>query len=187
MKKHFGLLMLVMTLSVWACTNTASQKDLNIKKTNVVTETATVEKIDMKKRIVSIRDSYGKVIRIHAGQEIVNLPQVRVGDIVVAEYIESVAVRMAKPGEVKEELKETVNMATPGDKPGIQEVSELTETAIILDLDKGRMTATLKYFDGDVDVVKVQDPANMNKVKVGDTIVITHTVATALSIQGKTK
>jgi hypothetical protein len=56
-------------------------------------------------------------------------------------------------------------------------------TATILNLDKTKETVTLKGPDGDVVVVKVQDPANLDKVKVGDTIVITYTEALAIAVQ----
>ena len=49
------------------------------------------------------------------------------------------------------------------------------------------MTATLKFVNGDVDTVLVQDPGNLEKVKVGDTIVITYTEAMAISIREKNK
>ena len=189
MKKHLGLMMLLaLSLNVWACTKpNTPQQGLNINRANVATETAIVEKIDMKKRMVTIRGPEGHVMTIHAGKEVVNLPQVRVGDKVVLEYVESVAVRMAKPGEVKDEVRELAGRAKPGDKPGYAEASETTVTATILDLDKVRMTATLKMPDGEVEVVRVQDPANLEKVKVGETIVITYTEAVALSIQEKAK
>lgn len=186
MKKYFGLLLLVLSLSAWGCTNTP-KKELNINRTNVITETATVVKIDMKKRMVTMRDSEGELLVVHAGEEVINLPQVRVGDQVVLDYIESVAVRMAKPGEVRDEVREMVGRAKPGDKPGYVDVTEITVTATILDLDKARMTVTLKMPDGEAEVVKVQDPANMEKVKVGETIVITYTVADAVSIRSKNK
>jgi hypothetical protein len=41
----------------------------------------------------------------------------------------------------------------------------------------------LKGPDGDIVVVKVQDPSNMDKVKVGDTIVITYTEALAIAVR----
>jgi hypothetical protein len=56
-------------------------------------------------------------------------------------------------------------------------------TAKILDPDKSRMTATLKLPDGEAQVVDVEDPANMDRVKVGDTIVITYTEALVVSIR----
>lgn len=186
MKKTLkGLLALTLALTLWACSKPAPQAALDVERSQVVSVTATVEKIDLKKRMVTVRGSEGKVITIHAGEEVVNLPQVRVGDQVELDYVESLAVRMAKPGEVRDETAELVTRAKPGSKPGIAEMTETTVTAVILDLDQVRSTATLKLPDGEVAVVKVQDPTNFAKVKVGETIVITYTEAVALSVRGK--
>ncbi|MBV5318574.1 MAG: hypothetical protein JZU50_12285 [Desulfobulbaceae bacterium] len=186
MKKHLGVLLtLTLSLNVWACTNSAPKQALNVERTNVVSATATVEKIDMKKRLVTIRGSEGNVMTIHAGEEVVNLPQVRVGDKIELDYVQSLAVRMAKPGEVRNETAEMMTRAKPGNKPGVAEMIETTVTATILALDKVQGTATLKMPDGEVTVVKVQDPANFDKVKVGETIVITYTEAVALSVRAK--
>ena len=45
--------------------------------------------------------------------------------------------------------------------------------------------ATLKMADGVVTTVKVQNPANLDKVKVGDTIVITYLEALEISVKDK--
>jgi len=172
-------LMLVVAVSVWACAKPAPKEELNVKRANVTSMTATVEKIDLKKRMVTIRGSEGDVRKVHVGKEVVNLPQVRVGDKVAVDYYESFAVRMAKPGEVRG----MVGRAKPGEKPEYVEESETTVTADILDLDKARETVTLKGPDGDVVVVQVADPANLDKVKVGDTIVITYTEALAIAVR----
>ncbi len=184
MRNYKGLfLMMVVAVSLCACAATPPKKELDVKKANVMSMTATVEKVDLKKRMVTIRGSEGKVRTVHVGEEVVNLPQVRVGDKVMVDYVESLAVRMAKPGEVRDEVKGVVGRAKPGDKPGYVEGTETTMTAVILDLDKVQETATLKGADGEVVVVKVQDPANLEKVKVGDTIVITYTEALAIAVR----
>jgi hypothetical protein len=184
MKKHFGLLLvLALSLNVGACTKATPEKELNIERANVVQVVATVEKVDLKKRMVTIRGPEGNVRTFRAGKEVVNLPQVRVGDKVVLDYIEALSVRMAKPGEVRAEKSEMIDAAPLGSKPEVVDTVETTVTATIMALDKVNKTATLKGPNGDVVVVKVQDPTNFEKVKVGETIVITYTEAMAISVQ----
>ena len=183
--KHYKWLsmMLVVSLNIWGCADTTPKKELDVKKAHMVSVSAIVQKIDLNKRVVTIRGPEGNIRKIHVSKEVVNLPQVRVGDKVKLEYYQSVAVRMAKPGEVRDEVSERAGRAKPGEKPGYAEATETTVTAKILDLDKMNMTATLKMPDGDAEVVDVEDPANMDKVKVGDTIVITYTEALAISVR----
>lgn len=188
MKKQIGIILMVtLSLSVWACSNTTPQKELDIERSNVVTISATVEKIDMQKRLVTLRGPEGDLRTLKVGKEVVNLPQVRVGDKLEMDYTETVVVRMASPGEVKDEVKGLVGRAKPGEKPGYLEETETTVTAIILDLDKVQHTATLKLPDGNVMLAQVQDPANMDKVKVGDTIVITYRNALAIAVRPANK
>jgi Cu/Ag efflux protein CusF len=184
MKNYKGLLfMMIVAVSVWACAGTAPKEELNVQRTNVLSMTATVEKIDLQKRRVTLRNAEGTVRTLQVSKKAVNLPQVRVGDKVMLDYIESLAVRMAQPGEVRDEVKGVIGRAKPGDKPGYVEEIETTVTATILDLDKVKETATLKGPDGDIVVVKVQDPSNFDKVKIGDTIVITYTEALAIAVR----
>ena len=58
---------------------------------NAVTVTATVEKIDLATRMVTLRGPDGKSVTFRAGDQVKNLPQVKKGDKVVATYYESVA------------------------------------------------------------------------------------------------
>lgn len=187
MKKYIRLFMIaIVTLNLWGCASNEAQKDLKIERAKMITVTATVESVDMVTRMVTLRGADGKKSTIYAGKEVVNLPQVRVGDEVVAIYSEAVAVRMAKPGEVRDETAQGMVRAVPGSKPGALEVYETTVTAEIVDIDKTLETATLRLPDGNIRIVKVQDPANLEKVKIGDTIVITYSNELAISVQ-KTK
>lgn len=186
MKKAFGMLLaLVLALNIWGCTSATPKQPLNVARANVVSATATVEKIDLKKRLVTIRSTEGNAMTIQAGNEVVNLPQVRVGDKIEIDYVQSLAVRMAQPGEVRNETAEMMTRAKPGNKPGAAELIETTVTATIMGLDRVNETATLKLPNAEMLVVKVQDSANFDKVKVGDTIVITYTEAVAISVRGK--
>jgi hypothetical protein len=189
MNKRIGLiLMIALSLNIGACTSTTPPKEeLKVERSNVVTVSVKVEKIDLQKRMVTLRGPEGNLRTLHVGKEVVNLPQVRVGDKVEIDYAETLAVRMAEPGEVRNEVKAVVGKAKPGQKPGYVEETETTVTATILALDKVKETATLKLVDGNMVVVQVQDPANFDKVKVGDTIVITYTNGLAIAVRSAKK
>lgn len=182
-KFKLSLLIFLISCNVWACTNSTANKDLKIDRANVVSLTATVEAIDLKTRMVTIKGPEGNSVIVKAGKEVINLPQVKVGDKVVLDYVEALAVRMAKPGEVRDETTGLLGAAEPGSKPGVIGATETTVSATIEAIDMKNETVTLKVPDGGIRTVKVQDPANLKKVKVGDAIVITYTEALALSVQ----
>lgn len=175
------------TLTLWGCADNEPRQSLNIEKTGTVALTATVEEVDLESRMVTLRTPAGRAFRLHAGQEVVNLPQVRPGDEVVAVYSEAVAVRMARPGEVRDDFIQEMGRAKPGSEPGAYEIAETTITARIEEMDKTRQTVVLRLPDNELLPVKAMDPANLEKVRVGDTIVITYREALAVSLEKQKK
>lgn len=159
-------------------------KKPSVYKEKVVTGTATVEAVDLEKRIVTLRRADGSVFDLTVGEEARNLPQVKVGDEVVVKYYESIAVQVKKPGAAEgAEVKETVTRAKPGEKPAGAVAKQVTVTTTVEKIDKKKMIATLKGPEGKVVDVKVRDPKNLENVKVGDQVVITYTEAVAVSVE----
>jgi hypothetical protein len=149
-----------------------------------VTVTATVEDIDLAKRIVTLKDEDGKVSDIEVGKEVRNLAQVKKGDIVVATYREAVAYEVFKPGHAQPGGAEAVvaGRAKPGQMPaaGMAEVS--TVTATIEAIDKANSKVTLKGPEGHEVTVEVKDPTKLEGVNVGDLVQLTYTKALAISV-----
>ena len=156
-----------------------------IEESTLVTVTATVEAIDQKTRMVTLKGPQGNTVTFKAGEQIKNLSQVKVGDSVLAKYYESVAVEVKKPGEAKPGVtaQEAVTRAKPGETPKGLAVSQVTVTTTITAIDKKKPSVTLKGADGKTTTVKVRNPKNLENVKVGDQVVITYTEALALSLE----
>lgn len=184
MKNTIRVLMIALAaLSLWGCAKNDAKTELNIDRASSVSVTAIVEAVNMQTRMVTLRNLDGESFTVYVGEEAINLPQVRVGDEVSVEYVEALAVRMAQPGEVRDETSLEVGRAAPGSKPGAIGVVETTVTATIEGMDKIEETVSLRLPDGALRIVKVQDQANLEKVKVGDTIVITYAEALAISVK----
>lgn len=159
-------------------------KKPTIKKESVVTLNATVEAIDLDSRVVTLKDSKGNVFDLKVGEEAKNLPQVKVGDLVVAKYYESIAVEVKKHGEPGGvTASEAVATAKPGEKPAGVVANQLTVTTTVQTIDRKKNYVTLKGPEGNLVQVKVQDPKNLKNVKVGDQVVITYTEALAISVE----
>lgn len=156
-----------------------------IEESTLVTVTATVEAIDQKTRMVTLKGPQGNSVTFKAGEQVKNLAQVKVGDTVLAKYYESVAVEVKKPGEAKPGVttQEAVTRAKPGETPKGLAVSQVTVTTTITAIDKKKPSVTLKGADGKLTTVKVRNPKNLENVKVGDQVVITYTEALALSLE----
>jgi hypothetical protein len=146
--------------------------------------TASVVAIDLEKRIVTLKGEDGDVRDIKVGEEAVNLPQVKVGDLVTIKFYESIAVEVIQPGTFAGTGEKTaIVKAKPGEMPGGMVAKQVTVTATITAIDKQKSTITLKGPEGNLTKVKVQDPTNLEKVKVGDELMITYTEALAISVE----
>ena len=154
-----------------------------VKRENAVTLTGTVEAVDLANRVVTIKGSNGRTIDLKVGEEAKNLDQVKVGDKVVANYYESIAFRMKKPGEAEGVTAEqAVGAAKPGELPAAVLANQVTVTATVADISPKKTYVTLKGPEGKTVDVKVRDPQNLKKVKVGDQVVITYTQAFAIAL-----
>ena len=156
-------------------TPAAKQPTAYREKTGTVT--ATIQAIDLDKRIVTVKGGpKDQVVELKAGEQVKNLSKLKVGDVVVVKYFASVAVRMAKPGEADTVAKTEVK------KPGAQ-ARQVTVTATVQDIDKNTNNVFLKGPEGNIVGVKAQDPKRLDELKVGDQIVVTYTEALAVSIE----
>lgn len=176
-------LVTILAASLLACAQMQPREKLDVHRSNKISTTATVEAVDMAKRMVRMKTALGNSIVVQASNSVKNLNQVKVGDQVAVEYYESLAVRMAEPGEVKSESMEIKLGSEPGAPPAGAVGRQSTITAKILAIDMQASTVTLKGPDGTIVTVDVRQPEHLQKVRVGDTIVITYTEALAMSIQ----
>ena len=134
--------------------------------------TATVVALDLQKRIVTLKGEDGE------------LRDIKVGDLVTVKFFESIAVEVMKPGTVAGAgERSAIVRAKPGEMPGGMAAREVSVTATVTAIDKQKGTITLKGPEGKLNTVKVQDPANLDKVKVGDDLMITYTEALAISVE----
>jgi uncharacterized OB-fold protein len=150
-----------------------------------ITVRATVEKVDQKERLVTLRGPDGNTDTIRVGPEVKNLPQLKRGDEVIATYYQSVAFQVVKSADAKLGIsgKEGAAAAPIGSKPGAMGARVITLVADIVKLDRANQQAMLKGPEGKTITVNVQNPENFDKVKVGDRVEITLTEAIAIDVR----
>ncbi|MCU0577961.1 MAG: hypothetical protein MUF69_00300 [Desulfobacterota bacterium] len=153
-------------------------------KERAVKKMATVQAIDVEKRVVTLKGEEGNIFDLKVGEEAKNLPQVKVGDLVTVQYYESLAFEVTKPGQaVAVGAAGGVAAAKPGEKPAGVAAGQVTITATVEALDAKKHYVTLKGPDGKTKEIKVKDPKNLVNVKVGDQVAITYTEALAISVE----
>jgi len=111
----------------------------------LITLTATVEAINLEKRLVTLKGPEGKTVTLKVDERARNLSQVKVGDQVRAEYLESVALYAQKPDGSLPAAAEiaAVERAPEGEKPGIAAVDSRVLTATIESIDLEKRTVAL--------------------------------------------
>jgi hypothetical protein len=155
-----------------------------VVKERAAVMTATVQAIDLNTRIVTLKGPKGEVRDIKVGEEAVNLPQLKVGDLVTVKYYESLAIEVIKPGTVSGAGEQSaIVRAKPGEMPGGMAARQSTVTATVSAIDKKKGTISLKGPEGKTVIAKAEDPKNLDKVNVGDELMITYTEALAISVE----
>jgi Cu/Ag efflux protein CusF len=118
------------------------------------------------------------------------LDQIKVGDPVLAAYIEAVAWRVMKAGSGAApgvSTTETRVSSKPGETPAGAIGREVTATVTITAIDKKAHTVTVKGPRGGTETIKAKDPKNLEGLKVGDMVEITYTQALAVSLDKSSK
>lgn len=156
-----------------------------------VTATATVKKINQKTREVTLAMPDGSTKTIHAGPEVRNLPQVKVGDLVTVTYFGSLSYQVMRPGSGATPgvtIAQDAVRAEPGERPGAAGARVVTVTTTIKAIDKKAGTVTLAGLEGGEDVVvQARNPDNLNRVAVGDHVEITMTEAVGIDVSAPQK
>ena len=166
----------------WTTTRTGDRK---VERAGLVTATATVQAIDVEKRLITLKGPDGESMTIVADEAVRNLPQIKKGDQVLATYYESLVVEAKEPGQAVPGASTAggVELAPLGEKPAATTAGVVKVTAKVLRIDLAKGTITLEGAQGQPVTVKAREPKNLEKVKVGDLLEITYTRALALSVE----
>ena len=146
--------------------------------------TATVKAIDAEDRKVTLTGADGKDAVVKCGPEVVNFPQIQVGDQVKATVTEQLVVFMATNAPPQTDgAAAAVALAPVGAKPGgaVAQTVQVTATVVAIDLEHHR--ATLEFPDGSKKTVAVRPDVDLTKRAIGEQVVIRVTEAVAISVQ----
>lgn len=146
---------------------------------------AVVEAIDHETRVVTLRKGDGEMVTFTASDEARNLGQVEVGDIVNAEYVQSISIKvMADDGQGpgSGELG-IIERTAEGEMPGAALIEAQFVTAVVEAIDLEANTFKLRYEDGIIEEYTARDPDNLRRSEVGDLVMITIAESVAISVE----
>lgn len=152
--------------------------------------TATVEKVDAKKRTLLLKDDSGDEFKVNVPEKVSRLDAIKKGDTITLDYYEAVTLSL-KRTDAKPSASETAMAErTPGKLPGGMVAKKVSATVEVTNVDKAENELTIKGPSGELDTIKVSDPAmqaELENVKAGDRIKATYTEAVAISVTPKKK
>ena len=188
MKNIKYLLVAVLTLSMTAAVAGSHEAELDrpsfaAQQSMVVT--AVVEAIDHETRVVTVRRDDGEELTFTASEEARNLDQVSVGDVLVAEFVETITVEVLPGDGLGPDGAEAAAMARTekGEMPGVAAMDSTVVISTVEDINIEANTFKLKGPDGVVTEYVARNPDNLKRSKVGDLVVITDTVAMAITVE----
>ena len=166
----------------------ASEKPTGRAAGKAVQVKGTVAAVDKDAKTITLKGPKGRTLTLDV-QDPSKLEAVKVGDPVVATYMEAVAFQIKKPGTATPgtTVQESRVSSKPGETPAGAIGQEVSVTATITEVNKKAGTVTIKGPQGNSETIKAQDPKNLDLVKVGDLVEITYARALAVSLDKPAK
>ena len=153
----------------------------------LVSVTANVEAIDMEKRDVTLKGPLGNVVTLVADPRVKRFNEIKVGDEVTADYYVALLADLREP--TAEERKTPFAVldarakAPSGTAPAGGGLRMFKVVASVEGLDRPTRSITLKGPRGNYFTVRARDLENLQKLRLGDTIIVTYAEALAVSLE----
>jgi len=183
--KYFLFAVLFAVSAAWAGDEDGMMAKPSFSASQSSMVSAVVEAIDHETRVVTVRKADGEEITFTASTEARNLDQVSVGDILVAEYVETISVEVMENEGFEPEVIEAEAMArtAKGEMPGVAAMAANVVISIVEEINLEANTFKLKGPDGEVNEYVARNPENLRRSAVGDLVVITVTEAIAITVE----
>lgn len=156
----------------------------------LISVTETVVAINHVTREVTLKGRKGHLINLIVDESVKRLDEVGVGDSVNVDFYVSDLYEVRNPTE--EELQQPYMETTKQVKADAQSLpagvtlKQFRAICKIVDLNAVNMTGTLQDPNGKYWVVAIKVPENITKLRIGQTVVVTHTEALAISLEKST-
>ncbi len=157
-----------------------------IRGTETITVEGAITAIDPTSRRVTIKGGAGNEVSMVAGPEVKNFAQLKVGDLVTLNFIESLTLQLKKGGKALVERVESSDAVTakPGELPmgGVSKTVHIV--ADVIAVDPATSVVTLRGPQRTVDL-KVKDKEILAQIAVGDQVDADFVEAALISVSAK--
>ena len=147
--------------------------------------TATVDSVDVKKRIVVLKDVNGNLAQMNVSKQVNDLDKVKKGDLFVVEHAQAIAVGLvAAPKDAKPGVSGVRSVVVAGKgsaKPFEETTDTVYATVKISTIDAKTRVVTFTLPSGEKQKVKVdQSVLGLEKFKAGDDVMVEFVDDTAI-------
>jgi Cu/Ag efflux protein CusF len=171
-------------LSMFGATPGAQDRSLTKTVTGEQkTVTATVEAIERNTRVVTLKEQNGEYTEITVPADVKRFDTLKVGDKITAKYYENIVLQLKLPGEQAKDTGSSAMTPGTGAKAGGTAATQRTITATITHIDPKVPSISFSGPNGWKYSSRVEDKAALAKVKVGDRMDITWTMAVLISAE----
>ena len=170
------------------------EKDTAMGPNEVMAErvslTTTVEKVDIKKRQLTLKEDTGNVIKLEVPQDVADIGKIKKGDKLAIDYYASIALQLVKRTAQPGAEETTVAAKEPAKLPGGLVAKKVSATVEVVKVDTSNNLVTIKGPGGEMDTIHVDDPAmqsDLAKLKKGDKIKASYAQAVAITVTPQQK
>ncbi len=178
------LILLVAITLVAAGTFVRAQAPKPVTQGVMLSTTSVIGAIDSGNRIVTLKNADGTTDIIYCGPEVKRFNELKVGDKVTFRYHESLvySITKAAASAPTTSLPQIVRNEG-GARPGGTISQQMTAIVTLAAIDQKIPSVTVTTADGNKMSFKVENPKNLEGVKVGDKVQITYTQAFAVTVE----
>jgi len=147
--------------------------------------TATVKAVDVANRTITLQGKSGKSETFKAGPDVQRLEDIAVGDTVVIDYVQGLALQFQPPGSasVAPTAVATGGRADKSQPPGAAATAGVTATVTVTAIDSVKRLVSFEGPGGNVYTVKAGSKIHLEKLKVGDKLLATYVEALAIKLE----
>ena len=186
MKTYYFLLVSFLFNSVVAVSQEYQDQLPPKEKWNEITALGKVLEIDKENRAITVMGLEGNFVTVTVGDEVERFDELAVDDIIEFEYLEYILAEFRWP--TPEELAEPLMVLAEGGKapegmdPGAY-VGAIVKAVVTIEIiNRPNMTATVQGPRGNYMTFDVEDKSLLERVNVGQVVILTYAEAMALSL-----
>jgi hypothetical protein len=149
--------------------------------------TGTITELDYANREMTLKGADGRVESFYVAKSVQRFNEAKVGDKVSIDYYLGVSAVVRPPTEAEKQnplvVVDAMAKTGPQGAPAAYDVRQIRAVVTIESMDRQAQTITVKGPRGNCFTARVKDPSRLDKVRVGQTILMTFTEATAASLK----